>query len=341
MNNQYNNLINNINMNMNINMNYQNQNYFNINNLNQMNKFIQNTNNIIPKIMNTLYGINYEDIYPYINENKINISFKNKDNVIKNVSIPASLRNIELYYTADKINNPELFEYTDVNSIKLYVNNQLIPNNDESINKNELNNAQILINETIEDLSYYDSIMQNGQNEKKINICFDNINQNNKNTIIIPNNIKVKDLLLCFFAKNKIPKSNRKYFSFLCSGKNLDLNNENLLNDERIRDGCKIQVSTHDIKNDMEYSKKEFPGKKLNVSLRDKNDVLIGDIYASSLQRIKIFYKKLKNYLSQKKNIIFTGKAVILYSEIILNKLDERTFSSIGILNDFSIKLIE
>ena len=72
----------------------------------------------------------------------------------------------------------------------------------------------------------------------------------------------------------------------------------------------------------------------------DKNGELIGEIYASSLQRIKIFYKKLKNYLSQK-NIIFTGKPVILYSEIIINELDERTFASIGILNDFSIKLIE
>ena len=181
--------------------------------------------------------------------------------------------------------------------------------------------------------------MQNGQNENKINLYI-NININNINHMIFPNNIKVKDLLLCFFAKNRIPKSNRKYFSFLCSGKNLDLNNENLLNDERIRDGCKIQVSTHDIKNDMEYSKKEFPGKKLNVSLRDKNDVLIGDIYASSLQQIKTFDKKLKFYLS-KQNIVFTGNPVLLISgfEAIINESNERTFSSYGILNDFICKI--
>ena len=345
MNAQYNNnQINNIGMNNNMNMNYQYPNNFNMNiqNLNQKNKYTHNTNNFVPKTMNDLHGTNCEDIYSYIKENKINISFRNKDNVIKSVSIPASLRNCELYYTADRINNPDFLEYSDINSIKLYLNNQLIPNNDGPINKNELNNAQIFIMEIIEDLSYYDSIIQKSQNINKINISFKNLDDGKNFSMKPPYNIKVKDILLCFFVKNKIPKANRKYFSFTFSTDTLDLNNENSLNSLRINNGSSISFSSLDINNsnEVKYYKKQYPGKKLKVSLIDKKDELIGKIYASSLQQIKTFYKILINYLNIKK-FVFTLKPVILISglEAILSESNERTFSSYGILNDFQCKI--
>ena len=90
----------------------------------------------------------------------------------------------------------------------------------------------------------------------------------------------------------------------------------------------------------MKYSKKDFPGKKLSISLINNKDELIGEIYAGSLQQIKAFYEKLKEYLSNK-NIDLTGKSVILLSgtETIISELDERTFSSFGILNDFKCKI--
>ena len=343
MNNQYiNNMSNQINNNFNNNnMNNQNNKNMNIQNNNEINNI--NLNNNIMNTNNQFANEYYVDIYPYINEIKINISFQNKDNEIKTVTIPASLRNSELYYTADILNNSLFLEYSDINLIKLFLNNQLIPNNNEPINKIVFNGANIFIMENIEDLSYYDSIIINNQNVNKINIYFDD-NNGKKFSLIFPFNIKIKDMIHGFFAKNKIPILNRKYFSFYFNQKSLDLNEENLLINENIINGSTIYFISLDINknsDNMTYLKINFPGKKLNVSLIDKNGELIGKIYASSLQRIKIFYKKLKNYLSQKKNIIFTGKAVILYSEIILNKLDERTFSSIGILNDFSIKLIE
>ena len=343
MNNQYiNNMSNQINNNFNNNnMNNQNNKNMNIQNNNEINNI--NLNNNIMNTNNQFANEYYVDIYPYINEIKINISFQNKDNEIKTVAIPASLRNSELYYTADILNNSLFLEYSDINLIKLFLNNQLIPNNNEPINKIVFNGANIFIMEIIDDLSYYDSIIINNQNVNKINIYFDD-NNGKKFSLIFPFNIKIKDMIHGFFAKNKIPILNRKYFSFYFNQKSLDLNEENLLINENIINGSTIYFISLDINknsDNMTYLKINFPGKKLNVSLIDKNGELIGKIYASSLQRIKIFYKKLKNYLSQKKNIIFTGKAVILYSEIILNKLDERTFSSIGILNDFSIKLIE
>jgi hypothetical protein len=309
----------------------------NINNHNQFQNNI-NSNQQNSNQMNN----NHEDIYPYINENKINISFNNKDNVIRYVSIPASLRNCELYYTADKINNPNFFEFSDVNSINLYLNNQLIPNNDEQINKIVFNGAQIFIMETIEDLSYYDSIIQNSQNKKKTALHFNDAD-GKKNNIYVPYNIAIKDMLHCFFAKNKIPKNNRKFFSFHINSENLDLNDDTLLFKKKIINGSTIDIIAHDIipdSNNMKYSKKDFPGKKLSISLINNKDELIGEIYAGSLLQIKTFYEKLKEYLS-KKNIDLTGNSIKLNSgtEVIINVLDERTFSSFGILNDFKCKI--
>ena len=328
----------------NMKMNYQGPNNFNMNiqNLSQMNKFTQNTNNYVPKMMNQIYGINYEDIYPYIKENKINISFKNKNNEIKNVSIPSSLRNIELYYTANKINNPDFFEYSDFNLIKLYLNNQLISNNDDPITNIVFNGAQIFIMETNKDLSYYDSINQNSQNINKMTIYFNNNSEGKKYIMIFPFNTKPKDILLSFFAKYKIPEDNRKYFTFTFGVDLINLNDEKTLNNVRITQGCNINFTAYDINisDDIKYSKKDIPGKKLKISLLNKNDELIGEIYAGSLQQIKSFYKILLNYLHRKK-IEFTLKPVILISgvETILNESNERTFSSYGILNDFKCKV--
>ena len=146
-----------------------------------------------------------------------------------------------------------------------------------------------------------------------------------------------------FFSKNKIPVNNRNYFSFHINSEKLDPNDKSPLNEKRIMSGSEIDFTTYDINSDinnMNYSKKDFPGKKLNISLLNNKDELIGEIYAGSLQQIKTFYEKLKEYLS-KKNIDLTGKSVKLISgsEVITNELNERTFSSFGILNDFKGKI--
>jgi len=340
--NQNSNYFNNNNMdnqyNLNNNNQFANNSNQNFQNLNQMNKFTnQNKFN-----SNDLYGNKYEDFYPYIKENKINISFKNNDNVIKDVSIPSSLRNSELYYTADMLNNPDFFDYSDVNSINLYLNNELIPNNNEPINNIVFNGAQIFIKETIEDLSYYKTLIQNSQNPIKTSVQFDDKN-GKKFVIIFPSDIAIKDMIHCFYAKNKIPESNRQYFYFHFKSEKLALNDNNLLSKKGIINSSTIEFTSFGINpnsDNMEYLKKEFPGKKLMVSLIRNNDELKDKIYAGSLQQIKSFYEKLKKYL-HKKNIEFTGKAVILNSETEINikESDERTFSSIGILNDFKCKI--
>ena len=52
---------------------------------------------------------NENNIYPYINCKKIKITFINQKNERKDVLIPFSLTNNELYYTADKIKILKLY----------------------------------------------------------------------------------------------------------------------------------------------------------------------------------------------------------------------------------------
>ena len=135
--------------------------------------------------------------------------------------------------------------------------------------------------------------------------------------MIFPFNAKSKDILLSFFAKYKIPEYNRKYFSFTCGVELIDLNDEKTLKNVRITQGGNINIRAYDINisDDIKYSKKDIPGKKLKISLLNKNDELIGEMYAGSLQQIKSFYKILINYLHRKK-FEFTLKPVILISGV-------------------------
>jgi len=247
-----------------------------------------------------------EDIYPYINEKKINISFKNKYNVIKRVSIPASLRNCELYYKADKINNPAFFEYSDVKSIRLYLKDQLIENNDEQINKIVFDGAQIFIMEINELLIY--EIRPNEENLRYL-ISFESLKDNYETMTPL-------EQMNCISVQSNNPEKvyelYGKIFLFL---NDINKNNKNIL-------------------------KKDLPGKKLNVDLIDKNNKFIGNVYANSLQQIKTFYNNLVIYLSRNK-IPFSGKPVILFLRSIINDLDrnERTFSSYGILYNCMCKI--
>ena len=120
--------------------------------------------------------IDYEDIYPYINANKKNISFILPDKSIKNAKIPVTLKKDELYGTASQLN---INKYAN---IQLFYNNQLIDNNDSNINFLS-NGDQIIINEVMDyDPSYYDSLFINNNSGVR-NIKF--INNDDMKTILI------------------------------------------------------------------------------------------------------------------------------------------------------------
>jgi hypothetical protein len=210
MNNQFNQNMNNNNLinyqNNNNNMNNPNFNQSNINqnkNLNS-NKYNNPTNVLMTQNKND--SSIYEDIYTYIKGDPYRITFITQNGSKKKFSIPSSLRNNELYYIADKINNPEFFEYSDVNFIKLFCvnnNNKIFIPNDDNLIGYYMDDSQILIEET--PICYNSELMMNiifkSDKVKKINV-------------IIPYNFTVKDLINAFFNKNKIAQHNQKYFFF-------------------------------------------------------------------------------------------------------------------------------
>jgi len=323
-------------INLNFNNHHFNLNTFNIyNNLNINNNMNHSFHNVL-MTQNVNLSQNYEDIYPYIKDNKIRITFINQKNENKNVLIPSSLRNNELYYTAEKINNHNFYEYSDITFIELIYqnNNKIIQNNDDLIGHYINDNSQIFIKEKIENQVY-------NQNDTMINIIF---KSNNKNiALIIPNNITVKDMIGIFFNKNKIPEQNKKYFTFLINGKEININDNTLYN-EGYKNGSTITILTNRIKNDYNffYLKRDCPGKKINAILKDKKskNEINAIIFAGTLQQIKNFYLILKKYLSQQK-IEFTGSPIITYNNarIEVDEYNESTFSSLGIRNDFFCEL--
>jgi len=248
-NNQYNNnIINNQckqNMNNNNEINYQNNNMnnnpenfnsydnYNINNPNinktkinpnnqnkNLNNNIYDNSNIVLMEQNEFHSNNFEDIYPYIKGNKFRITFITEKNKKIRILIPSSLRNCELYYTAEKINNPDFFEYSDAKFIELFYthnNNDLlyIHNDDNLIKSYMKHGTQILIKEQKEVVLY-------DPNKSLLNIFFLS-DKGRKSFVIVPYNIKIIDLIHLFFNKNKIAKQNQKYFSFFINNKELKL----------------------------------------------------------------------------------------------------------------------
>jgi hypothetical protein len=335
MNNQFNQNMENNNLinyqNNNNNMNNPNFNQRNINPNNQNKNLNSNINNSKNVLMNQNENDStiYEKIYPYINVNTFRITFITQ-NGSKKFSIPSSLRNNELYYIADKINNPEFFEYSDVNFIKLFcVNNNnkiFIPNDDNFIGY--LNDSQILIEET--KICYNSELM--------VNIFFKS-DKEKKITVIIPYNFTVKELINAFFNKNKIAQHNQKYFFFFLDDKALKIT-DNEINKEGINNGHIINFEAKTVCNDYNYKylKSNCPGKRINVFLKDKkgksNLNLV--IFAGTLQQIKNFYQELMKYLSQQK-IEFEGAPIINYQNksLELDENNENAFSSYGIRNDF------
>ena len=91
--------------------------YFNMHQINS--NFYQNIQMAAqPKIFKN------EDIYPYIKEEKINITFNINNKKTKTIKIPCTLRKNELYYTAEVF----LYDLNDddyYTGIELYYKNKL------------------------------------------------------------------------------------------------------------------------------------------------------------------------------------------------------------------------
>ena len=165
-------------------MNFNNIPFMNFNNIPFMN--FNNTENSSKKKQNEKA---YENLYPFIKGERIKITFINSKNESKLVKIPKSLRKDEIYSIAEKYKSSKYYEI-----IRLVHNNEILENDESSIDC-ILNGDSINITEFFDcDLSYYDSILLKHKNSLMItNIVF---NFSYKKTFIpyLPNDITVIEM---------------------------------------------------------------------------------------------------------------------------------------------------
>lgn len=278
--------------------------------------------------------IDYEDIYPYINANKKNISFILPDKSIKNAKIPVTLKKDELYGTASQLN---INKYAN---IQLFYNNQLIDNNDSNINFLS-NGDQIIINEVMDyDPSYYDSLFINNNSGVR-NIKF--INNDDIETILFctfPNDITAKKLIQAFLNKKHIPYQKRDYFSFQIRNSNSMLDKDddvNSLSSSNFHDIIVIKAAIFP---------DNFFGKMLKVEFNIEvmnTDKITFQGYTGTLMQIKNFYHKIKGLLFDRLNVAYSYEMLespIIYpGEINIGSNDERTLGDIGIRQNFICKI--
>ena len=365
-----NNYINN-NINMNYNANNNNNSNMNNNNINFNSNYIMNNNNMNQN--NNIFNQNYspnmnmnqnssynnnENIkslycFRYIKEDKLNIRFSIYKCTYITTQIPKFITKNELYYIADSIKNKTLFEFSDPNGIVLSYNNKKIQKDDSDIKFLKDNTSiQILDNSAPEyDYTYYTQFEQN-INDKKgyINLFFDY--DCIKYNMQFPKELPFNEASHAFFSKYAIEKSNRDKFNF-----NFKLGSSVIeaTNTTPIKNLDLIDISNLKIEAKImdPYKKIEYPGKHIKAILLEKFGDLMPhtEFHVGTLQQIKNLYelisfeletKQKENQNKKKKMIIHKNKYpfLIVINEKEINPEDEIIFSSLGIKDDFSFKLL-
>ena len=182
-------------MNQNQNIGLMNQNNQMMNMMNMMN--LMNMMNF-PNQMNQMVQaqnqeIIYDDIYPEIKEDKINIIFILSNNTRKYIKIPSTLRKNELYLVAERFRN---IKYSD---ISLYYKNQLL-NNDESTIEFISDGDSIKMDEILDvDLNYYNSLLSQKLSKDLNNITLETSSR--KINRAFPKDATIEEIINLFYLK--------------------------------------------------------------------------------------------------------------------------------------------
>jgi len=217
-----------MNSNMNNNMNDMNYNMNDMNNL--MNQMINNINNINNQMNknNNKYEYDHHKLFNNINFN-LNIINNNLNNIINCLNNINSLLLMKIDYYSITINSIKNFIKQNIQ-----IENQIYLNN---------NTIKSMINKKLEYVDYFP-----GNNNRRINIGFDKPNSLCIN-IIVPINIKVKDLLLTYANKMEINQNLLgKDIYFLYNGYKLNINEDKDLPSFGLKDGDKIIVVDSKVK---------------------------------------------------------------------------------------------
>lgn len=285
---------------------------------NQMNLMMMQ-NQMNQMINNEINDYKYEDVYDYIKEYKIKIIFKRViDDKLIYIKIPRSLRKNELYFTANK------YKYFHFSDIQLF-HKDIFLNEDETsidcINEND----EIKIIEQLHgvDFSYYDLYLSKHKNENKLRIFFE-FNDGLKKILSITRNTSIEEMIKILFNSTNIPQSKgENLYTILYNSCKISLQDKSTLNDNNILDGAVFLVILKET-----LSHKIMKGKTIEVYIKENNELIYKTI-AGTLQTIKSFNHYIPIHFPEIKRIVnINGK--------IYDKNDERTFSSIGIRDNFT-----
>ena len=135
------------------------------------------------------------DIYDYIKESKKKIVFlRVLDNKSFNLLIPCSLRNNELYYTA------EFYKKFECSEIQLFHNEKFLNDDEASIDYiNEGDEIKIIEQLHGVDFSYYDLYYSKHKNEILINIFLFIHWKESKKVFHLSSNTSIEEMLKIFF----------------------------------------------------------------------------------------------------------------------------------------------
>ena len=287
-----------------------------MNNMNQMNEIFLQICQLFQNNMNALsqmmmgYKKNeeeeiYEDIYSELKEPKKCLYFiRNEDGKRFRIKIPCSLKNDELYPTAEEF---KLYKYSD---LKLFHKNKYLKEDETPIDYIS-DGDEINIIEEFHDINI----------NKTILICFD-LPQGSKKFMRFTLDTTVKEMIKMFFFENRIPEKGKKNFRLLYNGQALDFKDILTLGEKAIVDLAIIKV----IKLNDIFS---YKGKRIESTIFNKGEKILNFKFGT-LNTIKQFYDYLENNLPSNLKI---QKLEIGEQE--LKKDDKRTFSSIRIRNNF------
>ena len=311
-------------LNTNLYKGYNSMGYFN-HQINEEYNINKNHNNLLEII---------EDPYPYIKGDKKVITFMNLDKIYKKVKIPISLKKDEIYATAEKYKSNK---YSKI--IKLIQNNKELENDESNIDDILKGDIITILEDLDVDLSFYNSLLQKHKNRPLIyNIHF--ICDKGKTCFLrFPDDVTEKEVKIAGFNQFKIPYKLKEDFSVYIKMKSYLYNNIYLKDrDLPLKDlnyDINARVYFEDLRKEYDSRKANYclNGKKIECTLKEifhkENMIDIEFIDFGTLNQIKDLYIFSPSSKNKK------GKGKIYPGEIEVEKNDERTFTEIGIRENF------
>ena len=272
--------------------------------------------------VNQILGVSkIEDEFPEIKEPKKCIYFINNNNGKRfGILIPYSLKSKKLYSIAKKY---KLYKYSD---LKLFYKNNYLREDETPIDLISFGDEINIVEDLYDiDLTYYQSYLSKNNKKEMINIMF-NFSSGIKKRMTFTLETTVKEMIKMFFFEMRIPEKEKKNFRLIYDASHLDFNDNSTLLEKEFHNLISITV----------YECNQFvpniiyKGKKIKAKIYNKEKI-ISNIIIGTLDTIEQLYLSLEYYIpseySKIKKLEIGGKE--------LKKDDKRTFSSIGINNDF------